>query len=60
MMRYGDALERGIANTARIDEFVNVSAWFYWFTFDVMGEFAFARSFNMLESSPREVFYFLD
>jgi hypothetical protein len=29
---------------------VNVSDWFYWFTFDIMGEFAFSRSFQMLEN----------
>lgn len=50
MMHYGDALERGIADLAQENRPVNVSAWFYWFTFDVMGEFAFARSFGMLES----------
>lgn len=50
MMSYGDALERGIADLAQKGRPVNVCAWFYWFTFDVMGEFAFARSFGMLES----------
>ena len=50
MMKYGDVLERSISELARKDQPINVSAWFYWFTFDVMGEFAFARSFGMLES----------
>ena len=50
MMKYGDMLERGISELAQNNRPVNVFAWFYWFTFDVMGEFAFARSFGMLES----------
>ena len=29
---------------------VDVSMWFSYFSFDVMGDLAFARSFNMLES----------
>ena len=49
MMRHGGILERAISDLARRDRPVNVSTWFYWFTFDVMGEFAFARSFGMLE-----------
>ncbi|KAI0112259.1 cytochrome P450 [Nemania sp. FL0031] len=28
---------------------VNVTEWFSWFAFDVMGEFAFAKSFGMLQ-----------
>ena len=48
-MKYGDQLEKGISDLAQKDQPVNASAWFYWFTFDVMGEFAFARSFGMLE-----------
>ncbi|KAL8791206.1 MAG: hypothetical protein Q9213_000163 [Squamulea squamosa] len=28
---------------------INVSDWFYWFSFDVMGKFAFGKSFRMLE-----------
>ncbi|KAI1325711.1 cytochrome P450 [Xylariaceae sp. FL0255] len=30
---------------------VNVTEWCFWFSFDVMGEFAFARSFGMLRDS---------
>lgn len=44
---YGEVLERHIAATT--GEPVNVSEWFYFLTFDVMGDFAFARSFKMLE-----------
>ena len=55
MMKYGEVLERGISQLARKDQPINVSAWFYWFTFDVMGEFAFARSFGMLESEKWHV-----
>lgn len=50
MMKHGDVLERGISDLVQKGQPVNVSAWFYWFTFDVMGEFAFAKSFGMLES----------
>lgn len=45
---YAETLVARIADLANEDKPVNVSDWFYWFTFDVMGEFAFARSFNML------------
>ncbi|KAL8947425.1 MAG: hypothetical protein Q9222_006293 [Ikaeria aurantiellina] len=50
MMEYGHLLENGICGLSQQGQAVNVSAWFYWFTFDVMGEFAFAKSFGMLES----------
>lgn len=50
MIEYGYLLERGICELAQTNQSVNVSAWFYWFTFDVMGEFAFAKSFGMLQS----------
>ena len=45
---YGEKLEQCIARTA--GESVDVSTWFYFFTFDVMGDFAFAKSFRMLEN----------
>lgn len=44
---YGQQLENHIAATA--GQPVDVSKWFYFLTFDVMGDFAFARSFKMLE-----------
>ena len=47
---YAEKLESSIAELAANDQTVNVSSWFYWFTFDVMGEFAFARSFGMLQN----------
>ncbi len=50
MMEYGHLLERGISDLAQRNRPVDVTAWFYWFTFDVMGEFAFAKSFGMLQS----------
>ena len=50
MIEYGHLLERGIRELAQRNQPVNVCAWFYWFTFDVMGEFAFAKSFGMLQS----------
>ncbi|KAH8901372.1 cytochrome P450 [Thozetella sp. PMI_491] len=45
---HAETLIRRLAELAHEGKPVNVSDWFYWFTFDVMGEFAFARSFNML------------
>ncbi len=47
---YAEKLENRIADLAAKNQPVNVSSWFYWFTFDVMGEFAFARSFGMLQN----------
>ncbi|KAF2682000.1 cytochrome P450 [Lentithecium fluviatile CBS 122367] len=50
IVEYATTLTRRIEQLAQNDSPVNVSDWFYWFTFDVMGEFAFARSFEMLEN----------
>lgn len=50
IVEYAEQLERHIAVAASTGEPVNVSSWFYWFSFDVMGEFAFARSFEMLQN----------
>ena len=44
---YGQQLENHIAATA--GQPVDVSKWFCFLTFDVMGDFAFVRSFKMLE-----------
>lgn len=49
VVQYTDTLVRRIESTSQRSEAVNVSDWFYWYTFDIMGEFAFARSFSMLE-----------
>lgn len=35
---------------ARSDQPINVSAWFNYFSFDVMGDLAFGKSFDMLKS----------
>lgn len=48
VVEYAETLAARIEEIARQDEPINVTDWFYWFTFDVMGEFAFARSFSML------------
>lgn len=45
---YAETLAARIADLANEGKPVNVSDWFYWFTFDMMGEFAFGRSFGML------------
>ena len=48
VVEYAETLEARVAELSRRGEPVDVSKWFYWFTFDVMGEFAFAKSFGML------------
>lgn len=48
VVEYAETLAGRIEELARDGTAVNVSDWFYWFTFDVMGEFAFGRSFGML------------
>ncbi|KAL8670626.1 MAG: hypothetical protein Q9168_004837 [Polycauliona sp. 1 TL-2023] len=45
---YAHQLENIISN--KIGEPVNVNRLCYWFSFDVMGQFAFSRSFGMLET----------
>ena len=45
---YGLLLEKHIASTS--GKPIDVSTWFYFLSFDVMGDFAFAKSFKMLES----------
>ena len=52
---YGRRLESRIADMSANNQPVNVSLWFYWFTFDVMGIFAFARSFDMLHKEEWHV-----
>ncbi|KAK6957361.1 hypothetical protein Daesc_000145 [Daldinia eschscholtzii] len=49
VVEYAETLAAQIEKLSLEDSPVNVSDWFYWFTFDVMGEFAFARSFGMLK-----------
>jgi tryprostatin B 6-hydroxylase len=49
VIQYAELLAMRIDELAQNGSAVNVSDWFYWFTFDVMGEFAFAKSFNMLQ-----------
>jgi hypothetical protein len=50
VVEYANTLVRKFEQLSLEDTPINVSDWFYWFTFDVMGEFAFARSFGMLEN----------
>lgn len=45
---YAYQLEQVIAQNA--GQPINVNQYFYWFSFDVMGQFAFSKSFNMLRS----------
>lgn len=48
IVEYAEVLISRINELSREGKPVVVTDWFYWFTFDVMGDFAFARSFNML------------
>ncbi|KAF2649441.1 putative benzoate 4-monooxygenase cytochrome P450 [Lophiostoma macrostomum CBS 122681] len=41
-------LEKHIASTA--GQPINITEWFYFLAFDVMGDFAFSKSFDMLEN----------
>ena len=45
---YAKQLDERIMKLSSAGLDVNVSLWFYYFTFDVMGEFAFGKSFGML------------
>lgn len=45
---YALQLEQAIAQNVGKD--ININRFFYWFSFDVMGHFAFSKSFGMLES----------
>lgn len=44
---YAIQLEQAIAQS--VGQQVNVNQFFYWFSFDVMGQFAFSTSFGMLK-----------
>lgn len=46
---YAEVLAMSISELSEQGLPVNLTDWFYWFTFDPMGEFAFVRSFNMLQ-----------
>jgi tryprostatin B 6-hydroxylase len=41
-------MDAHIEKCAKENEVVDIADWVYWYSFDVMGEFAFARSFDML------------
>lgn len=45
---YANQLEQAIAQHA--GQATEINSFFYWFSFDVMGQFAFSKSFGMLRS----------
>ncbi|KAK4173614.1 putative cytochrome P450 E-class, group I [Triangularia setosa] len=47
---HAQLLAKRIDGLSKEGKGVNVSEWFYFFTFDVMGEFAFGQGFEMLQS----------
>ena len=51
IQKHGRLLKKHIADNA--GKPIDVSTWFYFLSFDVMGDFAFAKSFNMLENKER-------
>ena len=46
---YADQLERLIAKSE--DQPITANEYFHWFSFDVMGQVAFSKDFNMLSSA---------
>ena len=46
---YGKQLQSRIMGL--VDQPVNMTLWFSWFSFDIMGDFAFAKTFSMLQSA---------
>ena len=46
IIKYGAQLEQHLATNK--GQPVHVNDWFYWFSFDVMGDLTLAKSFNML------------
>ena len=54
-IEYVGRLEIQIATLSAKEQTVNISDWFYWLSFDIMGEFAFGRSFRMLEDEEWHV-----
>ena len=49
-LSYTKQLENHVVNAASKNAPVNVRDLFYWFAFDVMGDFALGRDFGMLEN----------
>ena len=49
IVEYGEKLKTCIAEHEGRP--IDVKQWFYWFSFDIMGEFAFSRSFDMLDNA---------
>ncbi|KAK4663060.1 hypothetical protein QC763_600690 [Podospora pseudopauciseta] len=47
---HAEVLAERIEGLSRQGKPINASDWFYFFTFDVMGEFAFGQGFEMLQS----------
>ena len=47
MERYAIQLQQLIGST--VDEEVVVNQYFYWFSWDMVGQFAFSKSFNMMK-----------
>ena len=52
---YVGRLERHIEALSVKGATVDASDWFYWLSFDIMGEFAFGKSFHMLEDEKWHV-----
>ena len=46
---YATQLQQAIAVNSEKGQEININQYFYWFSFDVMGQFAFSKSFGMLK-----------
>lgn len=55
IIRYTELLASRIEKLSQRGQPAVVTDWFYWYTFDVMGEFAFTRSFGMLRDEQWHV-----
>ncbi|KAI9667972.1 MAG: hypothetical protein M1821_000792 [Bathelium mastoideum] len=50
VLRWVDELDKQLERRARDGSVVNATDFFLWFTFDLMGDFTFSKSFGMLET----------
>lgn len=47
---YAAQLQQAIASEVEKGHEININQYFHWFSFDVMGQFAFSKSFGMLRN----------
>ncbi|ORY00094.1 cytochrome P450 [Clohesyomyces aquaticus] len=47
---YVEQLIQGLKDVAKTDSYIDISEWFTWATFDMIGDLAFGKPFNCLET----------